>query len=151
VIEELYAASQKGARVEIFARGICTLRPGVPGVSETIRVRSVLGRYLEHSRLFVFECPETTTVFLGSADLMPRNLDNRVEVVVPIEDGNAQREIVRVCDTLLADNTDAWELDREGRWLRARPGKGDRARGTQSVLMRKVLARARRRLASRSR
>ncbi len=151
VIEELYAAGQKGARVEIVARSICSLRPGIPGVSETIRVRSVLGRYLEHSRLFLFESPDGTTVFLGSADLMPRNLDNRVEVVVPVEDGHAQREIVRVFDTLLADNRDAWELDSDGRWQRAKPNKGERARGTQGVLMRKALSRARRRLASRSR
>jgi polyphosphate kinase len=149
-IEALYAASQAGTPVEIFARSICTLRPGVPGLSDTIRVRSVLGRYLEHSRLFSFESPDSTAVFLGSADLMPRNLDNRVEVVVPVEDARAQQEIARVFDTLLADNAEAWELDGDGRWRRARPSKGERGRATQTVLMRNALARARRRLANRS-
>jgi polyphosphate kinase len=150
VIEALYAASQEGARVEIVARSICSLRPGVDGLSETIRVRSVLGRFLEHSRLLVLESPDSTTVLLGSADLMPRNLDNRVEVVVPIEDARAQQEISRVFDELLADNAEAWDLDGDGRWRRARPGKGERSRPTQTVLMRNALARARRRLANRS-
>jgi polyphosphate kinase len=150
VIEALYAASQEGARVEIVARSICSLRPGVDGLSETIRVRSVLGRFLEHSRLLVLESPDSTTVLLGSADLMPRNLDNRVEVVVPIEDARAQQEISRVFDVLLADNAEAWDLDGDGRWRRARPGKGERSRPTQTVLMRNALARARRRLANRS-
>jgi polyphosphate kinase len=150
VIEALYAASQEGARVEIVARSICSLRPGVEGMSETIRVRSVLGRFLEHSRLFVFESPDSTTVLLGSADLMPRNLDNRVEVVVPVEDARAQQEISRVFDVLLADNAEAWDLDGEGRWRRSRPGKGERSRATQTVLMRNALARARRRLANSS-
>ena len=150
VIEALYAASQEGARVEIVARSICSLRPGVDGMSETIRVRSVLGRYLEHSRLFIFESPDSTTVLIGSADLMPRNLDNRVEVVAPVEDARAQQEISRVFDVLLADNAEAWDLDGDGRWRRARPGKGERSRSTQTVLMRNALARARRRLATRS-
>jgi polyphosphate kinase len=150
VIEELYAASAKGVRVEIVARSICTLRPGVTGLSETIRVRSVVGRFLEHSRLFVFESPEGTSVYLGSADLMPRNLDNRVEVVVPVEDAHARQEIVRVFETLLADNAEAWELQSDGRWRRLKPAKGERARGTQTVLMRNTLARAARRLAGRT-
>jgi polyphosphate kinase len=150
VIEALYAAAQSGVRVDIVARSICSLRPAVPGLSETIRVRSVLGRYLEHSRLFIFESPDSSMVFLGSADLMPRNLDNRVEVVVPIEDARAQQEIARVFDTLMADNANAWDLDTDGRWRRARPGKGHRSRPAQTVLMRNALARARRRLASSS-
>jgi polyphosphate kinase len=150
-IDELYAASRAGARVEIVARGICSLRPGIRELSETIRVRSVLGRFLEHSRFFIFEAPGSTTVFMGSADLMPRNLDTRVEVVVPIQDGRAQQEIVRAFDTLIADNADAWDLDSEGLWQRARPRKGDRSRPTQTVLMRNALSRARRRLNGSSR
>ena len=149
-IEELYAASAKGAQIEILARSICTLRPGVPGMSETIRVRSVVGRFLEHSRLFVFESPEGSATYLGSSDLMPRNLDNRVEVVVPVEDARAQQEIGRVFDALLADNSDAWDLDGDGTWRRTRPRKGARSRTAQTVLMRNALARARRRLANRS-
>jgi polyphosphate kinase len=150
VIDELYAASQAGARVEIVARSICTLRPGVPGLSENIRVRSVVGRFLEHSRVFIFESPDGTAVYFGSADLMPRNLDNRVEVVAPIEDGRAQQEVIRVFETLLNDNSSAWDLDATGRWRRARPAKGERTKATHAVLMRGALTRARRRLASRS-
>jgi polyphosphate kinase len=149
IIDELYAASQKGVRIDIVARSICTLRPGVPGVSESIRVRSIVGRFLEHSRLFIFEAPDSTQIYFGSADLMPRNLDNRVEVVAPVEDGRAQQEILRVFETLLADNAEAWDLEPDGHWRRARPGKGERARPTQTVLMRNTLARARRRLANR--
>ena len=149
VIDELYTASQKGAPIEILARSICALRPGVPELSETIRVRSIVGRFLEHSRLFVFETPEGSATFLGSSDLMPRNLDNRVEVVVPVEDARAQHDITRVFDVLLADNSEAWDLNADGHWRRARPRKGVRNRAAQAVLMRNALARARRRLARR--
>ena len=90
IIEELYAASQEGARIDVIARGICSLRPGVPELSETINVRSVVGRFLEHSRVFHFEAGDRVTYLLGSADLMPRNLDHRIEVVVPVEDVRVQ-------------------------------------------------------------
>jgi polyphosphate kinase len=148
IIDELYAASQKGATVDIVARSICTLRPGVPGLSENIRVRSVLGRFLEHSRLFIFEADGTSTYWLGSADLMPRNLDHRIELVAPIEDSRAQQDLARGFEILLADNASAWELSAEGRWMKLRPRKGERARPTQTVLMRSARARARRRAAS---
>jgi polyphosphate kinase len=148
IIDALYAASAAGARVEIVARSVCSLRPGVPGLSDTIRVRSIVGRFLEHSRLFIFETPRSTSTYIGSADLMPRNLDNRVEVVTPIEDPRAQKAIIRDFETLLADNTEAWELDGDGNWHRSRPSKGERSRATQAVLMRQTLARARRRLGS---
>jgi polyphosphate kinase len=145
IINELYRASQEGAKIDIVARSICTLRPGVPGLSETIRVRSILGRFLEHSRLFVFDAGKTSTFWLGSADLMPRNLDHRIELVAPVEDARAQSDIVRAFDVMLADNATAWELSPEGRWLRLRPRKGDRGRGAQLVFMRSARARARRR------
>ena len=86
VIDELYAASAAGAKIELLVRGVCSLRPGVPELSEHIRVRSVIGRFLEHSRLFAFDAADRSVCFMGSADLMPRNLDHRVEVVTPIED-----------------------------------------------------------------
>jgi polyphosphate kinase len=148
IINELYAASQQGVKVDIVCRSICTLRPGVPGLSETIRVRSVLGRFLEHSRVFVFEAGDKATFLLGSADLMPRNLDHRIELVAPIEDGRAQAELLRGFDVLLADNVSAWELSPEGRWMKLRPRKGERSRPTQGVFMRSARARARRRAAS---
>jgi polyphosphate kinase len=148
VIDELYRASQQGANIDIIARSICTLRPGIPGVSETIRVRSVLGRFLEHSRLFVFEAGEEATFLLGSADLMPRNLDHRIELLTPVEDSRAQQELSRAFDVLLADNASAWELSPDGRWMKLRPRKGERARPSQVVFMRSVRARARRHTAA---
>jgi polyphosphate kinase len=148
VIEELYRASQEGAKIDIVARSVCTLRPGAPGLSETIRVRSILGRFLEHSRLFIFDAGDKRTLYLGSADLMPRNLDHRIELVTPVEDSRAQNELVRAFDVLLADNASAWELSSEGRWMKLRPKKGDRGRGAQQVFMRSARARARRRAAT---
>jgi polyphosphate kinase len=145
LIEELYRASQDGAKIDIVARSICTLRPGVPGMSEGIRVRSILGRFLEHSRVFIFDAGEKRTILMGSPDLMPRNLDHRIEVVAPIEDSRAQHELIRAFDVLLADNASAWELSPEGRWMKLRPKKGDRSRQAQQVFMRSVRSRARRR------
>jgi polyphosphate kinase len=145
IINELYRASQEGAKVDIVARSICTLRPGVPGLSETIRVRSILGRFLEHSRLFIFDAGDVSTYWLGSPDLMPRNLDHRIELVTPVEDSRAQHDMVRAFDVLLADNATAWELSPDGRWMKLRPRKGDRGRAAQLVFMRSARARARRR------
>jgi polyphosphate kinase len=148
IINELYRASQEGAKIDIVARSICTLRPGVPGLSETIRVRSILGRFLEHSRLFIFDAGDESSFFLGSADLMPRNLDHRIELVTPVEDSRAQNDLARAFDVLLADNATAWELSADGRWMKLRPRKGDRGRPTQQVFMRSARARARRRAAT---
>jgi polyphosphate kinase len=151
LIEELYRAAQEGAKIDIVARSICTLRPGVPGLSETIRVRSILGRFLEHSRFFIFDAGDKRTFLLGSADLMPRNLDHRIELLAPVEDGRAQQDLLRAFDVLLADNASAWEMSSEGRWMKLRPKKGDRGRQAQQVFMRSARARARRRAASGSR
>ena len=148
IINELYRASQEGAKIDIVARSICTLRPGVPGLSETIRVRSVLGRFLEHSRLFIFDAGDESTFYLGSADLMPRNLDHRIELVAPVEDARAQNDMrARVrrpacgqCDSVGA------ELGRPVD--EAPPRKGDRGRAAQAVFMRSAKARARRRAAN---
>ena len=148
LIAELYRASQAGAKIDIVARSICTLRPGVPGLSETIRVRSIVGRFLEHSRIFIFEAGQKRTILIGSSDLMPRNLDHRIEVLTPIEDGRVQQELARAFDVLLADNASAWEMSSEGRWMKLRPKKGDRGRQAQQVFMRSARARARRRAAS---
>jgi polyphosphate kinase len=144
IVSELYLASQAGARIDIVARSICTLLPGVPDLSETIRVRSVLGRFLEHSRLFVFEAGGASTYLMGSPDLMPRNLDHRIELVAPIEDARAQQDISRAFDVLLADNASVWELSAEGRWMKLRPKKGERGKPSQAAFMRTARARARR-------
>jgi polyphosphate kinase len=145
VIDELYAASKRGVDIEIVARSICALRPGIDGLSEHIRVRSVLGRFLEHSRFSVFEAGGNATYLLGSADLMPRNLDHRIEIVTPVEDTRARQDLSRVLDVLLADNSRAWELQSDGTWKRVEPKKGQRRRAAQATLIRSARARAARR------
>jgi polyphosphate kinase len=150
IIEELYEASQAGAEIDIVARSICQLRPGVEGLSESIRVRSILGRFLEHSRFYIFEAGEETTTFMGSADLMTRNLDHRIEIAVPVEDSRVQAQLAASFDVLLADNT-AWTLLPDGSWKRLKPRKDQGARGSHDALMRKAKTRARRRVARRPR
>ena len=144
VIDELYEASQAGARVEIAARAICMLRPGVEGLSENIAVRSVLGRFLEHSRVYAFEDDGKATICLGSPDLMPRNLDHRIEVLVPIEQTRVRQELQSMLDSVFTDNTNAWELASDGRWTRLSPGKGERPHTHQIWLARRAGVRARR-------
>jgi polyphosphate kinase len=148
VIDELYAASEAGARIELLVRGVCSLRPGVAGLSENIRVRSVIGRFLEHSRLFLFDANGRNVCFMGSADLMPRNLDHRVEVVTPIEDETIQGELSATIEALWRDTASSFELDAAGNWQRVQPKKDERPRSGQQVLMRRArrrftLARAR--------
>jgi len=138
VIDELYAASEAGARIDLIVRGLCSLRPRMPGLSENIRVRSVLGRFLEHSRLYVFEAGERSSFYLGSADMMPRNLDHRVEVVTPVEDVAIQAELGATIDTLLADTAASWELHADGKWERVRPKKDERPRSAQATMMRRA-------------
>jgi polyphosphate kinase len=149
IIDELYKASQAGAAIDIVARAICMLRPGVPGLSENIAVRSVVGRFLEHSRVYHFAAGDKETYLFGSADLMPRNLDHRIEVVVPVEDPRARDELNAALEALLADNAHAWVLDASGNWMRLHPGDGERNRGTHAVLMRRAKLRARRRSGAR--
>jgi polyphosphate kinase len=151
IIEELYDASQAGAEVELVIRNVCSLRPGVPDLSENISVRSVLGRFLEHSRFFIFEAAKSTTYLLGSPDLMPRNLDHRVEVLTPVQDARAQQRLTASFDALLADNTQAWELQPDAVWTRIEPEKDERARLAHDALMRSARARQRRPAARRSR
>jgi polyphosphate kinase len=139
-IQALYAASQAGVKIEINVRGICCLRPGVEGVSENITVRSIVGRFLEHSRIYVFRRGEETRVLMGSADLMPRNLDSRVELVAPVEDTALKAEMLDVLERCLADNASSWELDSEGTWSRRRPD--GEVRNAQEELMARHSARA---------
>ncbi len=150
VIEALYAASQAGAEIDIAARSICSLRPGVEGLSEKIRVRSIVGRFLEHSRMVILEAGDKATYLLGSADLMPRNLDSRLEIVVPVQDARARQKLTAIFDALLADNAQAWNLRKDGTWRRVRPKKDDRPQSAQSALMRSAIARARRSVVRRS-
>ncbi|MCU0311057.1 MAG: RNA degradosome polyphosphate kinase [Acidimicrobiales bacterium] len=127
IIDELYAASSAGTPVELLIRGICCLRPGVPGLSENIRVRSIVGRYLEHSRIYHFAhgAPDGgPAYYIGSADLMPRNLDRRVEALVPVEDPSLQARLAEVIDVGLADDTLAWTLDADSTWWHRRGTEG---------------------------
>jgi polyphosphate kinase len=123
-IQALYDASRAGVRTELNVRGICCLRPGVPGVSENIRVVSIVGRFLEHSRVYAFQRGEEARVLTGSADLMPRNLDSRVELVAPVEDPELRAELLDVLERCFADDTDSWELGADGTWSRLRPEEG---------------------------
>jgi polyphosphate kinase len=118
VIDALYRASQAGVTVEVLTRGICALRPGVPGLSENVRVHSILGRFLEHSRVFWFGNGGSPEVWLGSADLMHRNLDRRVEVLVALPSESLVKEVGRVLDVGLDDGTKAWHLGPDGVWVR---------------------------------
>ncbi|SDH20370.1 polyphosphate kinase [Sinosporangium album] len=118
IIDALYRASQAGVQVDLWVRGICTLRPGIPDLSENIRVRSVLGRFLEHSRIYEFGIGRRSEIWIGSADLMRRNLDRRVEALVKVTDPNHHAYLTELFDLAMADTTATWRLDSEGDWIR---------------------------------
>jgi polyphosphate kinase len=118
IIDALFRASQAGVPVDLLTRGICALRPGVPGMSETIRVRSILGRFLEHSRIFWFENGGDPQAWIGSADLMHRNLDRRVEALIRLPSANHVKELGELLDRAFDDSTSSWWLDRDGEWTR---------------------------------
>jgi polyphosphate kinase len=141
-IRALYRASQAGVRVDLNVRGICCLRPGLAGISENIRVVSIVGRLLEHSRVYAFERGGEHTYYIASADLMPRNLDHRVELAAPIESPELQAELLDTLDRAFADNTNSWELDSEGVWHRRTVKPGERPRNLQLELAELYAARA---------
>ena len=149
VIEALYEASQAGTRIDLIIRTICCLRPGVPGLSESIRVRSIVGRYLEHSRILLFggDQGRPRRLFIGSADLWQRNLDRRVEVMAPVTDDDLQAELVQVLETNLRDDTSAWVLHPDGAWTKVPTTEGVDTFETMQEL---AVARARRRRAPES-
>ena len=131
-IEALYLASQAGVQIDLIVRGICCLRPGVKGLSENIQVRSIVDRFLEHSRIYYFENACRPEVFVGSADWLPRNFLRRVELVFPIEDGNLRERVIKdILGTVLADNTKAWILRGDGTYERTCPAAGSKARRSQ--------------------
>ncbi|HWB69331.1 MAG TPA: polyphosphate kinase 1 [Solirubrobacterales bacterium] len=148
-IRALYEASRAGVRVDLNVRGICCLRPGVPGVSENIRVVSVVGRFLEHSRIYSFQRGEETRVLMGSADMMPRNLDSRVELVTPIEAPELREEMLDVLERCFADNANSWELGADGAWRRI-AAPPEQRRSVQEELCERYAARAAEQLASAS-
>jgi polyphosphate kinase len=139
MIEALYKASNAGVRVELNIRGICCLVPGLEGASENISVVSVVGRYLEHSRVYSFKRGEEVRILMGSADLMGRNLNNRVELVVPVEDRLAQADLSDTLDRCFADDTYAWDLGPDAKWTR----RTGRTRSVHAELMERALTRVR--------
>jgi polyphosphate kinase len=134
-IRALYEASQAGVRVELNVRGICCLRPGLQGISENITVVSIVGRLLEHSRIYAFERGDERKVYIASADLMPRNLDHRVEMAVPIETPELRAELWDTLERAFADNQNSWELGSDGEWRRRSPGPGEEPRSLQLELI----------------
>jgi polyphosphate kinase len=124
IIEKLYAASTAGVTIDLIVRGFCSLVPGVPDVSQNIRVISILGRFLEHSRIYCFHNNGDEEIYIGSADWMSRNLDHRVEAITPILDASVRASLKQILDTMLADYGHAWELNRDGKWTRRVPPAG---------------------------
>ncbi len=143
IIDALYRAGQSGVEIDLIIRGICCLRPGIPGTSETIRVISVIGRFLEHSRIWYFHHDGEGEFLIGSADWMPRNLDRRVEVIVPVEEPAHRARLTRVLGVCLADNRQAWELRADGSYAQRLPAAGDLERGTHQALLRESWGQAR--------
>jgi polyphosphate kinase len=143
IVDELYKASGAGATIDVLARTTCALRPGVEGLSENIRVRSLVGRFLEHSRIYSFETGDETAIYVGSPDLMSRNLDHRIEVLVPVENARVRQDVEALLDGALADDTNAWLLRPDGTWSRAEPGS--KPHSHHGTMMRRVQTKAKRR------
>ena len=135
IIQSLYRASAAGVSIDLIIRGICCLRPQVPQLSENIRVISVIGRFLEHSRIFYFNHGGDEQLFIGSADWMPRNLDTRVEVITPIRAASLIQELKHIIDVTLADNRQAWDLDATGQYTQRRPSADQPEMSCQKYFM----------------
>jgi polyphosphate kinase len=135
MIEELYLASQAGVKIELIIRGICCLKPGLEGISENIRVVSLVGRFLEHARAFAFGEGEVEKIYLGSADLMQRNLDRRVEQLFPLHEPQHRRKVRRLLDLQLADTANAWEMNPDGTHTRIHPEEGEEPLDSQALLL----------------
>jgi polyphosphate kinase len=135
IIELLYEASQAGVKIDLIVRSICCLRPGVEGVSENIRVVSLVGRFLEHARIFAFSDGDDEQIYLGSADLMQRNLDRRVETAFPLRERHHRERVRRLLDLQLADNANGWELSADGTFDRRNPGDGEELVDSQRILL----------------
>jgi polyphosphate kinase len=151
MIDALYRASGAGVQIDLAVRGLCRLRPGIPELSENIRVRSIVGSFLEHSRIYRFGgAPADPAagpglplqIYIGSADLMGRNLDRRVEVVVPVHDPELQARLFEILDLVFADETNAWALGSDRRWRRV---KNEHGLSSQEALKKLAIDRARRR------
>ncbi|MDB4433270.1 polyphosphate kinase 1 [bacterium] len=135
ITRALYRASQAGVRVDLIVRDTCRLRPGIPGLSENVQVVSIIGRFLEHSRIAFFQNAGNPEYYIGSADFMKRNLESRVESMVPVEDPKLQSELRFLIDTQLSNRRGAWEMSQNGRYFQRGPAEGDDTRGAQELLI----------------
>jgi polyphosphate kinase len=135
MIRALYRASQAGVKIDLIVRAHCSLRPGLAGYSENIRVISILGRFLEHDRIFYFGNDGDPRIYIGSADWRRRNLQERVEALAPIEDPLLRARLVNTLNLALKDNCLAWDLDAEGRYTQRQPGEGEGERNYHEALM----------------
>jgi polyphosphate kinase len=136
VARALYEASSAGIQVDLIIRDSCRLRPGIPGLSENIRVVSIVGRFLEHSRIFYFQIGGREEYFIGSADAMKRNLSSRIEVLAPVEDPELRGRLRFILDTQLRDRRNAWEMKPDGSYVQLQPGRKEEAMGSQELLVR---------------
>ncbi|MGF1590174.1 MAG: polyphosphate kinase 1 [Pleurocapsa sp.] len=139
VIQNLYEASQAGVEIDLIIRGICCLRPGLPGISDKIRVISIIGRFLEHSRIFYFNNDGQEEMYIGSADWMTRNLSRRVEAVTPIESREIFSDLQEILGVMLADNRKAWELQSDGTFIQRKPKQDEEAHSTHDTFMEMAL------------
>jgi len=139
MIATLYEASQAGVQIDLIVRGMCCLRPGVEGLSDNIRVISIVGRYLEHSRIYYFHNQGQEEVYIGSADWMTRNLDRRVEAIVSIEDPEIVKDLQEILGVMLADNRQAWDLQPDGQYIQRHPAEGTKEQCAQKILMEMAL------------
>ena len=135
VIQTLYEASQAGVKIDLIVRGICCLRPGIPKISDNIQVISIIGRFLEHSRVFYFHNDGAEELYIGSADWMTRNLSRRVEAVTPIESPDIFSDLQEILGVMLADNRKAWELQADGTFIQRKPQQGEEAHSTHDIFM----------------
>ncbi|CAD5984735.1 Polyphosphate kinase [Planktothrix tepida] len=139
IIEALYAASQAGVGIDLIVRGMCSLRPGLEGISDNIKVISIIGRFLEHSRIFYFNNGGQEEVYIGSADWMPRNLNRRVEAITPIQDPDIAKELEEILGIMLSDNRKAWDLQPDGQYIQRRPAENAPELCAHDILMETAL------------
>lgn len=138
IIEKLYEASNAGVKIQLIVRGICCLKTGIPGVSENIKVTSIVGTYLEHARIFYFYNNGAENIYMGSADWMPRNLDRRVEIIFPVEDQVLKAKVKHILDVQLADTLKAYEMTDEANYVKVKPQRGKKPVGAQDTFCREA-------------
>ncbi len=143
MIQTLYRASIKGVKVDLVVRGVCCLRPGVPGISENITVRSIVGRFLEHCRIFHFKYNGEQKIYMGSADLMQRNLNRRVEITFPLEDPEQKERVLEILEVMFKDNVKARLLQQDGSFIRAQPRRNEKLMNSQAYFLQQAADRQR--------